>query len=37
VGFWIFAASLVVMSAAWFAARPLLLRPVAALTGSVTR
>ena len=36
-GFWIFAASLVVMIAAWFAARPLFLRPVAALTGSVTR
>ncbi|MFD1210776.1 cytochrome b/b6 domain-containing protein [Arthrobacter sp. GCM10027362] len=37
VGFWIFAASLVVMAAAWIAARPLLLRPVASLTGSVTR
>jgi thiosulfate reductase cytochrome b subunit len=37
VGFWIFAASLVVMIAAWIAARPLLLRPVASLTGSVTR
>jgi hypothetical protein len=37
VGFWIFAASIVVMAAAWFAARPLLLRPVASLTGSVTR
>jgi thiosulfate reductase cytochrome b subunit len=37
VGFWIFAASLVVMAAAWFAARPVLLRPVAGLTGSVTR
>jgi thiosulfate reductase cytochrome b subunit len=37
VGFWIFAASIVVMVAAWFAARPLLLRPVASLTGSVTR
>jgi thiosulfate reductase cytochrome b subunit len=36
-GFWIFAASLVVMILAWFAARPLFLRPVAALTGSVTR
>ncbi|MEX1078692.1 MAG: cytochrome b/b6 domain-containing protein [Homoserinimonas sp.] len=36
-GFWIFGASLVVMVLAWFAARPLLLRPVAALTGSVTR
>ena len=29
--------SLVVMVAAWFAARPLFLRPVASLTGSVTR
>ena len=37
VGFWFFAASLVVMIAAWIAARPLLLRPVASLTGSVTR
>jgi thiosulfate reductase cytochrome b subunit len=37
VGFGIFAASIVVMVAAWFAARPLLLRPVASLTGSVTR
>lgn len=36
-GFWIFAASLVVIIAAWFAARPLFLRPVAALMGSVTR
>jgi thiosulfate reductase cytochrome b subunit len=37
VGFWIFAASLIVMAAAWIAARPLFLRPIAALTGSVTR
>lgn len=37
LGFWIFAASLSLMIAAWIAARPLLLRPVAALTGSVTR
>jgi hypothetical protein len=37
VGFWIFAASTVVMVAAWFAARPLLLRPVASLTGTVSR
>jgi thiosulfate reductase cytochrome b subunit len=37
VGFWIFAASLVAMAAAWIAARPLLLRPVAALTGTVSR
>jgi len=36
-GLWIFAASLVVMIVAWFAARPLFLRPVAALMGSVTR
>jgi thiosulfate reductase cytochrome b subunit len=36
-GFWVFAASLVVMIAAWVAARPLLLRPIASLTGSVTR
>lgn len=37
VGFWIFAVSLVVMVAAWIAARPLILRSIAALTGSVTR
>ncbi len=36
-GFWIFAASIVVTVVAWFAARPLFLRPVAALSGSVTR
>ncbi|MHA6694039.1 cytochrome b/b6 domain-containing protein [Homoserinimonas sp. A520] len=36
-GFWIFAASLVVIVVAWFAARPLFLRPVASLMGSVTR
>jgi thiosulfate reductase cytochrome b subunit len=37
VGFGIFAASLVVVIAAWVAARPLLLRPVASLMGSVSR
>ena len=37
VGFWIFAASLVVMAAAWIAARPVFLRSIAALTGSITR
>ncbi|WP_125609890.1 cytochrome b/b6 domain-containing protein [Specibacter cremeus] len=37
VGFWFFAASLVVMVAAWFLARPLFLRPIASLTGAVTR
>ncbi len=37
VGFWIFAASLVVVIVAWLAARPLFLRPIAALMGSVTR
>jgi thiosulfate reductase cytochrome b subunit len=36
-GFWIFAASLAVMIAAWFLARPLFLRPVASLTGKVSR
>jgi thiosulfate reductase cytochrome b subunit len=36
-GFWIFAASLAVMVAAWFLARPLFLRPVASLTGKVSR
>jgi thiosulfate reductase cytochrome b subunit len=37
VGFGIFAASLAVMVGAWFAARPVLIRPVAALTGKVSR
>lgn len=35
-GFWIFVASLVVTGAAWVAARPLLLAPVARLFGSVS-
>lgn len=37
VGFWFFAASLVVMAVAWVAARPLLLRPIASLTGTVSK
>lgn len=37
VGFWIFAASLVATVGAWFLAGPMLLRPIASLTGSVTR
>ena len=37
VGLGIFAASLALMIGAWFLARPLFLRPVAALTGTVTR
>lgn len=37
LGFWIFAASVVAMIAAWLVARPLLLRPVASLTGKVGR
>ncbi len=36
-GFWIFAASLVVMVAAWIAARPLVLRSIAGVTGRVGR
>jgi thiosulfate reductase cytochrome b subunit len=36
-GFWIFAASVAVMVAAWFLARPLFLRPVASLTGKVSK
>ena len=36
-GFWIFAASVVVMVVLWVLARPLFLRPIAALTGSVSR
>ncbi len=37
VGFWIFAVSLVLMIVAWIAARPLFLRPIAALTGKLSR
>ncbi|WP_434613688.1 cytochrome b/b6 domain-containing protein [Arthrobacter sp. A5] len=37
VGFGIFAASLLVIVAAWFLARPLFLRPVAALSGTVSK
>jgi thiosulfate reductase cytochrome b subunit len=37
VGFGFFAASVVVMIAAWIAARPLLLRPLASLGGTVSR
>lgn len=37
VGFWVFAGSLVLMIAAWVAARPIVLRSIASLTGSVTR
>jgi thiosulfate reductase cytochrome b subunit len=36
VGFWIFAASLVVIAAAWVAARPLVLAPIARLFGKVS-
>ncbi len=36
-GFGIFAASLVVIAAAWFLAQPLFLRPVASLMGKVTK
>jgi thiosulfate reductase cytochrome b subunit len=36
IGVIIFGVSLVVMAAAWVAARPILLRPVASLTGKVT-
>lgn len=37
VGLAIFAVSLVVMILAWFAARPVVLRPIASLMGKVTR
>lgn len=37
LGFWFFAAAIVVTVAAWFLARPLFLRPVASLMGSVTK
>jgi len=35
-GFWIFFASLVVMVGAWFVARPLILAPIANLSGTVS-
>jgi thiosulfate reductase cytochrome b subunit len=37
LGFWIFVASLVVIAAAWIAARPTLLAPVAGMFGKVGR
>lgn len=37
IGFSIFAVTLVLMAAAWVAVRPALLRPVASLTGQVSR
>ncbi|GEP28570.1 hypothetical protein E3O11_15030 [Cryobacterium levicorallinum] len=37
VGFWIFAASLVLMIIVWVVSRPLVLRSIASLTGSVSR
>ncbi|MDE8667307.1 cytochrome b/b6 domain-containing protein [Pseudarthrobacter sp. H3Y2-7] len=36
-GFWVFLASVAVMVAAWFLARPLFLRPIASLMGKVSR
>lgn len=36
VGFWIFVASMVVIAAAWVAARPLVLAPIARLFGKVS-
>lgn len=36
VGFWIFLASVAVMAGGWFAARPLVLAPIARLTGKVS-
>ena len=35
-GFWIFVVSLVVMAAAWLAARPLVVAPIARLFGAVS-
>ena len=37
LGFWIFVASLVVIAAAWIAARPTLLAPIAGMLGKVGR
>jgi len=36
-GFWVFLASVAVMVAAWFLARPIFLRPIASLMGKVSR
>lgn len=36
-GFWVFVASVAVMTAAWFLARPVFLRPIASLMGKVSR
>jgi hypothetical protein len=36
LGFWLFVASLVVIAAAWVAARPLVLAPIARLFGKVS-
>ncbi|WP_414004229.1 cytochrome b/b6 domain-containing protein [Pseudarthrobacter sp. IC2-21] len=37
LGFWLFAASVVIMAIAWVGSRPLILRPIANLTGKVSR
>ncbi|MDJ0321457.1 cytochrome b/b6 domain-containing protein [Pseudarthrobacter sp. PS3-L1] len=37
LGLWIFLASVAVMAGAWFLARPIFLRPIAALMGKVSR
>jgi hypothetical protein len=37
LGFWIFIASLVVIAAAWVAARPTVLAPIAGVFGKVGR
>ncbi|MDR7084843.1 thiosulfate reductase cytochrome b subunit [Arthrobacter ginsengisoli] len=37
LGFWIFAASLVVVIAAWLLAKPIFLQPIASLTGRFSR
>ena len=37
LGFWVFVASLAVLAGGWLLARPLFLRPIAALTGKVGR
>ena len=37
IGFWFFAGAMVLMAVLWVAARPIILRPIAALMGSVTK
>jgi thiosulfate reductase cytochrome b subunit len=37
VGFWVFASTIVLMAAAWVASKPLVLRTIASLSGTISR